>query len=400
MADPSSDQAPALPASQVARGIRLLRLRLAGVTKSYEVDFRQPDGTPHPLSVIAGPTNTGKTSVLQLAAYALGGSNYPDHEEIVRQVRAVVLETAMPSDITTIERALESRTALVFDLSLDRLGETVPEAHPVEPAGLSKYLLSTVDLQDIQLREAPTQEQSETDPLSFRDLMWLCMLLNERVGSTQLLFEGNHNKNLKLLQVVDAVFGVHENESADRARRISQRQAELARARDEVASLQGFIREQDATPREELQQAAEEADAELDAVRVALSRLDADEAAAIDVAVSLRSRYERAARQAVQARQRVRDREAMVSRYASLRAQYADDIRKLTFLKQAGSVFDQLSVQVCPACLGRLSERLDGLYGLPGGRCTRQRAGRQAAWPRRTRDRGAVLRPGLHAASR
>ena len=361
MAEPSDEQAQPQPtAPQLTRGIRLLRLRLAGVTKPYDVDFRRPDGTAQPLSVISGPTNTGKTSILQLAAYALGGTRYPDHEEIVRQVRTVILETVLPSGITTIERALESRTALVFDLSLDRLGETVPKPHPVEPAGdpasLSKYLLSTIDLQDIQLREAPTQQQSETDPLSFRDVMWLCLLPNERVGSTQLLFEGNYNKNLKLKQVVDAVFGVHENESADRARRISQRQAELAEARAEVASLQVFIREQDATPREELRRVAEEADEELEAVRIALARLDADEAAAVGVAVDLRSRHAQAARQATEARQRVRDREAMVSRYASLRAQYADDIRKLTLLKQAGSVFDQLSVMVCPACLGRLPD--------------------------------------------
>jgi hypothetical protein len=359
MVDSSSEQAPAPPAWPVQRGIRLLRLRLTGVTKPYEVDFRGPDGTPQPLSVISGPTNTGKTSIFQLAAYALGGSHYPDHEEIIRQVRSVVLETAMPSGIITIERALESRTALLFDVSLDRLGETVPEPRPVEPASdpasLSKYLLSAVDLQNIELREAPTQQESDTDPLSFRDLMWLCMLLNERVGSTQLLFEGNHNKNLKLIQVVDAVFGVHENESADRARRISQQQTELADARAEVVSLQKFIREQDATPREELQHSAEEADAELEAVRAALSRLDADETTALEVASSLRSRHAQAARLAIEARQRVRDREAMVSRYASLRAQYADDIRKLTMLKQAGSVFDQLSVRVCPACLGRLS---------------------------------------------
>jgi hypothetical protein len=372
MADPSSEQAPPEPVTPIlARGIRLLRLRLAGVTKPYDVDFRRPDGTPRPLSVISGPTNTGKTSILQLAAYAMGGAQYPDHEEILRQVRTVILETVMPSGITTIERALESRTALVFDLSLDRLGETVPEPHPVEPAGdpasLSKYLLSTIDLQDIQLREAPTQDQSETDPLSFRDVMWLCLLLNERVGSTQLLFEGNYNKNLKLIQVVDAVFDVHENESADRARRISHRQAELAEARAEVAGLRDFIREQDATPREELQHAVEEADAELEAVRIALTRLDADEAIAVGIAVDLRSRHAQAARQATEARQRVRDREAMVSRYASLRAQYADDIRKLTLLKQAGSVFDQLSVRVCPACLGRLQvspEILDSICSM------------------------------------
>lgn len=340
------------------RGIRLLRLRLAGVSQPYEVDFRDDDGAARALSVIAGPTNTGKTSVLQLVAYALGASEYPDHEEIVRQVRAALLETVMPSGPTTIERALESKTALVFDVPLDRMGETVAQPCPVEPAGapasLSRFLLSTVDLQDVQLREAPTQEQSATDPLSFRDLMWLCMILNERVGSTQLLFEGNHNKNLKLLQVVDAVFGVHENAAAGLANRIRQTAEELGHTRRELAALETFVREQDATPREQLSQAVEDADAEVAAIRQALIRLDAEEAAAVDVAVELRGRHQAAAREAVRAQRRVRDREALVNRFASLRAQYADDIRKLTLLKQAGSVFDQLSVQVCPACLAKL----------------------------------------------
>ncbi len=340
------------------RGIRLLRLRLAGVTQPYEVDFRNEHGAARPLSVIAGPTNTGKTSVLQLVAYALGASDYPDHEEIVRQVRAALLETVMPSGSTTIERALESKTALVFDVPLDHLSETVAQPYPVEPAGdlasLSQLLLSTVDLQDIQLREAPTQQQSGTDPLSFRDLMWLCMILNERVGSTQLLFEGNHNKNLKLLQVVDAVFGVHENAAADLANRIRQQAEELGHARRELAALETFVHEQDATPREQLQQAVEDADVELAAIREAIIRLDAQETAAVDVAVELRRRHQAAAREAVRAQRRVRDREALVNRFASLRAQYTDDIRKLTLLKQAGSVFDQLSVQVCPACLAKL----------------------------------------------
>jgi hypothetical protein len=342
-----------------SQGLRLLRLRLAGVTKPYEVDFRDADGSIRPLSVIAGPTNTGKTSVLQLVAYALGGAHYPDHEEIVRQVRSVLLEAEFPTGRMTIERAAESKTALVFDLPLDHVGETVPRVHPVEPAGdpgsLSKFLLSSVGLQGVQLREAPTQEQSDTDALSFRDLMWLCLILNERVGSTQLLFEGNHNKNLKLRQVVDAVFGVHENESADRARRINDLDNELAATRREVAALREFIRENDATPREQLQQIIDDADAELRAVRTALRTLDEHEAADVKVTSGLRDRHRRAAREALLARQRVHDREAMVNRFASLRAQYADDIRKLTLLKQAGSLFDQLSVRVCPACLSQLN---------------------------------------------
>ena len=44
-----------------------------------------------------------------------------------------------------------------------------------------------------------------------------------------------------------------------------------------------------------------------------------------------------------------------MNRFASLRAQYADDVRKLTLLTEAASVFDQLSVTACPACLSALN---------------------------------------------
>jgi hypothetical protein len=355
MSDPIVEPAVTPP---TRRGIRIQRLRLAGVTRPYDVDFRSPDGSFRPLSVIAGRTNTGKTSVLQFIAYALGGSSYPDHEEIVRQVRAALLEVALPDGPATIERGIESKVALLFDQPLDRAGETVPQPHPIEPtsdsASLSRMLLTTVDLQDVQLREAPTQHETKTQTLSFRDLMWLCMVLNERVGSSQLLFEGNHNKNLKLQQVIDAIFGVHQTDGADLAGRIRKLSDDLAGARLELAALEAFLREQGATPHEQLQAVLDDADGEIAAVRDALQRLDEEETAAADTAVELRHHHQQAARAAIRARQLVRDREALVSRYASLRAQYNDDIRKLTLLKQAGSIFDQLSVQVCPACLGKL----------------------------------------------
>ncbi|MFI0775304.1 hypothetical protein [Streptomyces sp. NPDC021212] len=38
----------------------------------------------------------------------------------------------------------------------------------------------------MQLREAPTSSESRTDPLSFRDLMWLTFLTNERVADKNL----------------------------------------------------------------------------------------------------------------------------------------------------------------------------------------------------------------------
>ena len=45
---------------------------------------------------------------------------------------------------------------------------------------------------------------------------------------------------------------------------------------------------------------------------------------------------------------------SLLERLASLRGQYADDKRKLAFLRQAEQLFDPLHVTVCAACLSRL----------------------------------------------
>ena len=45
---------------------------------------------------------------------------------------------------------------------------------------------------------------------------------------------------------------------------------------------------------------------------------------------------------------RVRNRESLMDRLAALRGQYADDKKKLTFLKEAEHLFNPLQVSVCP----------------------------------------------------
>lgn len=58
----------------LARGVRLRRLRLIGITKPYDVNFlNEADASHRSLGVIAGRTNTGKTAVLRFVDYAMGG---------------------------------------------------------------------------------------------------------------------------------------------------------------------------------------------------------------------------------------------------------------------------------------------------------------------------------------
>lgn len=356
----------------VGRGIRLLRLRLRGIDRDYGVSFAGDDGLPRPLSVIAGEINTGKTSVLEFVDYCLGDSRHPSHQEVLSQVRSAQLEVLLDSTAYVIERAVggPSTTATVRPGRLEEVGQTTGARRPIKPAGdpdsLSSWLLSYCGLEGIELREAPTQAESKTDPLSFRDLMWLAYLPNERLDNKNLLHESNYMQRLKLRQVVDIIFGVHDDAAVELGRRVSELDSRLSKARQELDALNRFMTEQEPRPPVELEMLVADVQARIELARVEVHQLDTQGHATTDFAEGLRRRHQQAAANARRAAGELRDRETLVARLMPLRAQYAEDIRKLTFLDEADRLFDPLRVTTCPACLTQLAETPE----LREGRCT------------------------------
>lgn len=345
------------PEPPIGRGIRVRRLRLVGVAKNYDVDFTQ-EGLVRPLSIIAGRINTGKTSILRFVDYALGADGYPEHAEIARQVRSVQLEVETPEGVFTLERGLGARDVFAYPTAFQEL-EPVEAMRlivspPADPRSVSQWLLTTVDLQNIQLKEAPTKSDSNTDRMSFRDLMWTVLFLNERVGSTQLLHAGHWIKELKLQQVVDAIFGVHDNEQADLNRRIREAQSAYDASKHAVALLEDFVAQQENGSLDALEVETERLDKDLRTADAKLRAVTVEERAAAGFLDGLRAAYEEATSASSHARARLRDRTSLIDRFASLRAQYADDVRKMTLVVEADFVFDQLSVTTCPACLRAL----------------------------------------------
>ncbi|SFW92043.1 hypothetical protein SAMN04489730_8347 [Amycolatopsis australiensis] len=369
-ADSASDIKQAASSRQ---GIRVLRLRLKGVDRDYEVDFRiSKSDVARSVSVIAGAFSTGKSSVLEFIAYCLGASHHPQHPEILRKVRSALLEVELSGQPHVIERAVGEPSTAAF-VRPGRLGEIeIPpmEKRPIKPAGdpasLSSLLLSYCGLEGVELKEAPTQPESGTDPLSFRELQWLCFMPNERLDDKNLLFESAHMKKLKLRQVVDVVFGVHDDKAVELGSRIKELETRLSRARSDYATTQAFIDEQELGTRIEVELIRDEAERASAETERALANLDSQVRAASTFATDLRTRHRDASRRAQQTAALLRDRETQLRRFVPLRAQYADDITKLTMLAEARMLFDPLQVKVCPACLTTLR----GAPHIADGQCT------------------------------
>lgn len=341
--------------------IRLRRLRLVGTSRNYEVSFLDPDGAVRPLSIIAGEISTGKSSVLEFTDYCLGGSRHPQHIEIRRQVRAALLELELSGQTYVIERPLfaDEQSAWVHHCDLSGLeGPHKTAATVLSPVGaansLSTLLLEHIGLDRMRLREAPTQQASRTDPLSFRDVMWLCFLPNNRLDSRQLLQEQHHMRELKLRQVIEVLFGVHDQQLAALGERLTALDEERRDQEREIESLQTFLREDEVPDRLTLEGRLAELDRRVTELRSRLSGVSARMRAETDFAEELRATYAKLRRESDVRAARVRDRDTLLRRLLPLRGQYAEDETKLVFFGEAKRLFDPLRVTTCPSCLQEL----------------------------------------------
>ncbi|MFD4671997.1 hypothetical protein ACFWNN_19860 [Lentzea sp. NPDC058450] len=360
------------------RGIRLVQLKLGGLAatgRSYEVSFRGAGGDSwRPFSVIAGPSQTGKSSVIDFARYCLGDDEHPQHPEVLASVRAALLETELGGTTTTIERAAtgpSSKFASMWEAPLSDL-QSVPELRlPIEPtsdpSGLSQHVLAACGLGNVELPVAPTQPESATHMLSIRDVFRVMCLPNERLDNKNLVFEhSNHMVRQKFQQTINVMFDVHDSTGSDIAGRLKLANDAVRNAERAAEALRAVVEEEHPLGPLVLETDRDNAQREVAALAAQLGSLDRARISQETGATRLRQALSSAQDAARAAEVRVRNRESLVDRLGALRGQYADDKKKLTFLKEAEQLFDPLHVSVCPACLSTL----DNSPTLVDGSCT------------------------------
>lgn len=357
--------------------LRLRALRLAGIPGKagpYGVSFTDRHNEWLPLAIIAGPSQTGKSSVAGFVKYCLGDDEQPQHPEIIGAVRSALLEVELAGTVTTIERAASgspSSFASVWRASLEELDHAHETRVPVEPTsdpeGLSQVILSGFSLDGVALPEAPTKDASRTQLLSVRDVFRVMFLPNERLDNMDLTYENaNYMVRQKFRQLIDVIFGVYDPDGPALQASIRAATEAVTAARRYEDSLRQLAQEDFPAGPTELQRVLEEAEAESTAAAQAIANLDAYRRTSDGALADLRTRLDAAQAIASSATVRVRDRRSLLGRLAALRAQYADDKKKLTFLKEAERLFDPLGVVVCPACMSTLAVA----PRLANGRCT------------------------------
>ncbi|MFE5811637.1 hypothetical protein [Streptomyces sp. NPDC056491] len=152
------------------------------------------------------------------------------------------------------------------------------------------------------------------------------------------LFESKFMKKHKLKQVVDVVFGVHDDRAVELGQLIKELGSRLTQARSELAAARAFVEEQDLPVGDAL--TAQTYENELLELNDQLQALDGAAQAGTAFAGRLRREHQKAAQHARRAAGVVRDCETQLARMMPLRAQYADDLVVARLREELGRLGD------------------------------------------------------------
>jgi hypothetical protein len=344
--------------------MHLRRLRLTGPDRQYLIDF---DKRGSNLALITGEISTGKTTILELIKYMLGGEDHPPHPELARKARSCELELTIEGKTWTIERPLFShtQTAYIREGALDESGDR--QRKLIEPTGdpdsLSRWLLDPIGMGESKVRVTDGNPNSPTNALSIRDVMWLTYLPSTRLDNEELLHENHPQKAYKFRQLIEMSFDIHDDRLGQLLEQQKKIREELRAAEQEADNLRTFLLEEKVLTRPQaLERRSAVEQARTDELK-SLAELSRKGAATTGHADALRREFAAARHATAQAAAQLLDRQTLLDRLMRLRGQYAEDERKLVFADEAQALFDPLHVEQCPACLNDLPEPVERRQG-------------------------------------
>ncbi len=323
-------------------GFQIRRLTLVGRgVPNAEMQFREG------LNVVSGPSDTGKTFIVQCIDYMLGGKDVPESIPEAAQYETVrlSLNVSVDDDEVVLERSIRGG-----DFKLVSAGKADQQLSAKHSAAaqdsVSKYLLGLAGLAEKKVR---TNKQGKTRDVSFRDLARLVLVDEETVISkTSPILTGQYTTGtaesavfrLLLTGVDDSSLISSEDPKVAKGRQAGKiemldlllnqtkgRMAEMQLPGD-VQAWQGQLAE--------IETLFEAAQKELAVEQQSAAQLEGKRRAELNALRQLESRSG-----VLRELQR---------RFALLEQQYLSDLRRLESIAEAGTRLGQMSEERCPVC--------------------------------------------------
>jgi len=221
------------------------RLIVQGIQQQYSCNFTQG------VNVIWGDMDSGKSSILNLIDFCLGGNgNELDYDEIKLKGRTVYLQVDLNGSVVTFERVLHFEDSIIkiYNSTYEEKDSVYPKiCSPTssieQPDGwVSDYILEKLNIPKVKIKESKFRDDANSYRLSFRDLSKLLYLKQKKVASENLMDAANGALLNKNIEIQKFVYGVHDDQLPELNQELSRHTKALSELTTKTRNIREFLK--------------------------------------------------------------------------------------------------------------------------------------------------------------
>lgn len=337
------------------------QLIVVGTRKNYTVNFNVG------VNIIYGDSSTGKSSILDLIDYLLGAKTFELYPEIIAAGRYAVLDATLNGVRYSIKRDIfdPSLPIEVYPCAFSDIESFAYKGYLAtfqikkkyaDIEFLSDFLLEALNLTNLKIKQAPTQDDSKLVRLSFRDLIKFCYVNQDDLGTKKYFTSDNFALQVKNAEVFKYLFNALDSQISELEQDISDKSNKRNEIEKKFSLVSEFLRESEfgsmLSLDDEVTRTDHDAGLLHEQILTLNSRLTADnevyraiKTALIEIELEKRTLHKQ-----------MMDGEQKIERFTRLHNDYINDIQKFNSSLLARTAIGEIpdEIAICPICDGPL----------------------------------------------
>lgn len=298
------------------------------------------------INSIVGEVGSGKSSLLELVKYALGGGGVLT-PAVQAGVRRVVLRAELGEERVILER--EIGDGMVHVLEADgTLAERVSTRPRKDFRTASAFLLDALGLPELRVTNARPTKKSQ--PISFYDVYGYCYVSQAEIDRS-VVGHLDPLRRSKRVGTFELLMGLTDDVVSSARVRLGQLGDELAEAKQPVETIDRFMAAAEAPTEEQLFHRRSEATETLAHARSELEKLRLASLSVTARSANLRSTLAVTLRESKEITFRIRELEEALAARRQLAAELDSDEARLGRATAAHDVLGSIEFVQCPRCM-------------------------------------------------